>query len=123
MDRYFDALSKNYEETNEEANRLELNELHLIGIVSMFIASKYEDVYPLLMKTVVKKIGHEKITDEQIRMREAQILMALDFKIGSLPTTLEFLDSYIGKVFPFHEEKEFIQRMSVYLAMMCTHHD
>lgn len=29
----------------------------LIGIVSLFIATKYEDVSPLLLKTVVQKLG------------------------------------------------------------------
>lgn len=51
MDRYFDAL-------NKQAIPLNLNELHLTGVVCMFMASKYEDVYPLLMKTVFNKIGH-----------------------------------------------------------------
>lgn len=55
MDRYFDALAK-------KGQAIELNELHIIGVVCMFMASKYEDVYPLLMKTVFNKIGHGKIS-------------------------------------------------------------
>ena len=51
MDRYFDSLSK-------QGIALELHELHTTGVVCMFMASKYEDVYPLLMKTVFNKIGH-----------------------------------------------------------------
>lgn len=51
MDRYFDKL-------NSSDNSLELHELHSTGVVSMFMASKYEDIYPLLMKTVYNKIGH-----------------------------------------------------------------
>jgi hypothetical protein len=54
MDRYFDKMSMN-------KNSLELHELHTTGVVSMFMASKYEDIYPLLMKTVYNKIGHSKI--------------------------------------------------------------
>ena len=51
MDRYFDAL-------NQQRKSLELNELHITGITCMFMASKYEDIYPLLMKTVFNKIAH-----------------------------------------------------------------
>ena len=51
MDRYFDGL-------NKQNIVLELSELHTTGVVCMFMASKYEDVYPLLMKTVINKIGH-----------------------------------------------------------------
>jgi len=30
----------------------------------MFIASKFEDIYPLKLKVVHEKIAHRKITDE-----------------------------------------------------------
>jgi hypothetical protein len=45
----------------------------------MFMASKYEDVYPLLMKTVFNKIGHSKISIEAIRLKELDILRAIGF--------------------------------------------
>lgn len=67
----------------------------------MFMASKYEDVYPLLMKTVFNKIGHKKIAVETIRERETDILRVLGFKIGA-PTTLEFLEKYIDQVLNSH---------------------
>lgn len=57
----------------------------------MFMASKYEDVYPLLMRTVFNKIGHQKIPKEAILAREVEILRVLGFKVGSGPTPLEFL--------------------------------
>jgi hypothetical protein len=61
----------------------------------MFIASKYEDVFPLLMKTVFNKIGHKKISEEDIINKEMEILRVLGFKIGGLPSSLEFIDRYI----------------------------
>ena len=61
----------------------------------MFMASKYEDVYPLLLKTVYSKIGHKKISVESIRNKELEILRVLGFKLGA-PTSLEFLDRYIS---------------------------
>jgi hypothetical protein len=54
MDRYFKSTEK----------KLNSSELHLTGIVCMFIASKYEDVIPILMKTIINKIGHNKFTVE-----------------------------------------------------------
>jgi len=51
LDRYFDGL-------NKQNISLELSELHTTGVVCMFMASKYEDIYPLLMKTVYNKVGH-----------------------------------------------------------------
>lgn len=52
MDRYFKNMGL--------IAHLPSSELHITGIVSMFLASKYEDVVPLLMRTVVNKIGHGK---------------------------------------------------------------
>ena len=56
MDRYFKNCEK----------QMKASDLHLVGIVSMFIASKYEDVIPLLMKTIVNKIGHNKFSQQVI---------------------------------------------------------
>lgn len=50
LDRFFKNMQKS----------LPSSELHLTGMVAMFISSKYEDMSPLLMKTVVNKIGHGK---------------------------------------------------------------
>ena len=48
MDRYF----KGKQEIRE------ISDLHIIGVTCMFIASKYEDIYPLKMKMVHEKIAH-----------------------------------------------------------------
>ena len=54
MDRYF----KNKQEIRE------ISDLHIIGVTCMFIASKYEDIYPLKMKMVHEKIAHQKLAIE-----------------------------------------------------------
>ena len=73
-------------------------DLHLTGVVCMLIASKYEDVHPLIMKTVFLKIGHEKIPVAVIVAREQDILRSLGFKIGGAPTPLEFIGSLIESI-------------------------
>jgi len=40
---------------------LKISDLHSIGVTSMFIASKYEDIYPLRMNVIYEKIAHKKI--------------------------------------------------------------
>lgn len=56
----------------------------------MFIASKYEDIYPLRMKTIDERIAQKKIPIEQIKNLELDILQALQYEIEA-PTTLDFL--------------------------------
>jgi hypothetical protein len=67
LDRYF----KNTERV------LTGSDLHLSGIVCMFIASKYEDVIPLLMRTIINKIGHNKFEVPTIELKELDILNAI----------------------------------------------
>jgi hypothetical protein len=116
LDRYFDSL-------NKESICLELHDLHTTGVVCMFIASKYEDVYPLLMKTVFNKIGHSKISIETILLKEMEILRAIGFTVGASPTPLEFLETYNETVLGKHEDRHFIKLMSIYLAKMALHHE
>jgi len=84
MDRYLEASKTS----------LVLGELHEIGIVSMFIASKYQEIEPLTLDLMVNKIAHGRITEKQILKREKEILCALKFKLGS-PNALNFIDSYL----------------------------
>lgn len=89
----------------------------------MFMASKYEDIYPLLMKTVFSKIGHKKFAVKDMLAREMDILRVLGFKVSSSPTSYEFATSYLEQVLGFsHKEKEFVTKMTIYLAKMSIHH-
>lgn len=89
MDRYFKNIGVD--------KSLPSTELHVTGVVTMFIASKYEDIIPLLMRTIVNKIGHNKFSVRQIEEKELEILRVLDYRIG-MPTMKEFLDKYLQEL-------------------------
>ena len=63
----------------------------------MFIASKYEDIYPLKMKMVYEKIAHKKLAIEDIKTLELDILQTINYKIPA-PTVLDFLRVYLIEV-------------------------
>jgi cyclin B len=56
MDKYFQA----------EDIRLPITKLHIIGVISMLIATKMDEVYPLKIKTVYEKIVHKKIEKKDL---------------------------------------------------------
>lgn len=87
MDRYF----KNKPETRE------ISDLHIIGVTCMFIASKYEDIYPLKMKMVHEKIAHQKLAIDDIKMLELDILKQVNYMIPA-PTVLDFMRVYLQEV-------------------------
>jgi len=107
MDRYLKRSSKK-----------QVTELHLVGVTSMFIASKYEDIQPLRMRTVFEKIAHKKLSIQAILECEAQILNTLDYFLQA-PTVCEFINKYITQG-PWTTDKKSIERMSMYLAKMCV---
>jgi|TARA_B110000305_G_C19424871_1_gene633025 hypothetical protein len=87
MDRFFKNTEKNKE----------VSDLHLTGVTSMFVASKFEDIYPLRMKTVHEKIAHKKLDIEKIKTVELDIMKAISYKIHA-PTVLDFLKVYLLEV-------------------------
>lgn len=56
----------------------------------MFIAAKYEEVFPLRMSVVYEKIAHKKLTEVSIRRKEREILNALNFELTGV-NPFEFL--------------------------------
>ena len=57
MDRFFKATKECKEPT----------QLHTIGVSSMWMACKYEEIYPFKLSLVYEKIAHKKISKEAIR--------------------------------------------------------
>ena len=60
----------------------------------MFLASKYEDIYPLLMKTIHEKIAQKKFKIQDIKKLEIEILQTVGWKLNA-PTVLDFLKVYL----------------------------
>lgn len=99
MDRYFKGCAK----------VMSVGDLHMIGVTSMFLASKYEDIYPLKMKTVFEKIGHGKLEIEQIKKVELEMMKVIHYRIHA-PTILDFLKAYLVQVLGIQIESRTVTR-------------
>jgi hypothetical protein len=134
MDRYFIYL-------RDQGIKAPVSELHITGVASMFLASKYEDIYPLKMKTVFEKIGHKRIPVNDIKAQELKILKGCGYMIQT-PTSLDFLKSLLKQVLGIHSiskyafepipaselsgkpedvNKLLLEKLSVYFAKMTTY--
>lgn len=89
MDRYLHSSSE----------CLCLNDLHEIGIVCMFMASKYQEVDPLTLDLMIEKVAHGKITTKHLLDRERKIAISLKFKFGT-PNVLNFIETYLEILSP-----------------------
>ena len=118
MDRYFKQCDNRHQ-------ILQPPELHLIGVTSMFIASKYQDIYPLRLKIVKDKIAHNKLSCQEIKDKEDEITRYLDYNLG-LPTMWDFINLYLEEIFYINCNKHHIKNqilLDTYYKNIITEED
>ena len=81
-----------FEEAQKSNISLQSDLLYLIGMTSVFIACKHEEVNPLGIRLVEDTLGHKKYTKAQILTMERKILEATQFKV---PKTTIFEETII----------------------------
>ena len=72
-------------------------DVHQIGVASMYLASKYEDIYPLHSKIVSEKIAHRAISSKEILKKEGEFLDLFKYDIDFV-THYDFYQTYTDKV-------------------------
>jgi hypothetical protein len=63
----------------------------------MYMASKYEDVFPLHSSVVADKIAHGSITQKEIVKTELEFLKLFDFN-PNFVTAFDFIQTYNDKI-------------------------
>lgn len=81
---------------------LKPDELHVIGVCCMFIASKYLDIFPIKLASASEKISHGKISKEEIKSFEEKILKTLNYNLSS-PTVYDFVNFFVEEIFNIKE--------------------
>ena len=113
-------LDRFLEQTEKEVAQ---NDIHLLGIAAMFVASKFEDVIPLFMKTMIIRVSHGRLTERQILSAERELCTTLKWKLSSCPTSLEYLNVYLShSYFSKLSEISEIREISGFLTLICLHH-
>jgi len=76
------------------SNVLTNNDIHLLGVCCMYIASKMEDIVPLRMNHVKSKISHNKFSEKEIKKKEKVILETINFETIT-SSTYDFIRTFI----------------------------
>ena len=69
-------------------------DIHLIGITSMFISSKFQEIYPLSLKNCINRIGHDLFSEDEVKKMECQILEEIGLEILVSTSVYDFLKTY-----------------------------
>ena len=96
---------------------------------SIFIASKFCEIYPIKLNILIQKVGHNKFNKEEILKMEEIIMISLDYDILR-PNSLEFAEYFFEELFSFFENnfnihnkclgeylKEFILQLNVKITL------
>ena len=107
--------------------------VHLIGVAAMFIASKFQEIYPISLTEFVHKIGHDQFKKEDVKKMECKILK--DIKPECLVSTsiydfskTYFYDFYYNNknlIVTKEDSKiyEYIKATSLYLNKLILHYE
>lgn len=78
-----------------------VKDIHIIGVTSMLLASKMEEIIPFKVSTVVDKMTHGKMQKREIVNMEAEMLNTLGFRILDSPSLYVFVEFLLVKL-DFH---------------------
>lgn len=70
------------------------NDIHLIGMVAMLIATKFDESSTIKMENLIDKIGHKTFSKEQILKKEIEVMETLESKGIVSTSALECINSF-----------------------------
>lgn len=74
--------------------QLENENIQIIGVVALFLASKIEDITPIFMNELKTKICHDKFHEQKLKEFERIISTTIDYRFYPY-TTVHFIKTYI----------------------------
>jgi len=107
--------------------------LHLLGIACLFIASKFEDITPIFMNDLVNKIAHGKFNEGLIKTLEKSIMNLTNFNV-IISSSYDFIitlfcEFRITNKFFFNYPSELksyfmlMEKYSIYISKIILHFD
>jgi G2/mitotic-specific cyclin-B, other len=72
--------------------KIQKSQLHLLGVSTLMIATKYEEIYPPELRELLA-ISENKFTKDQVLKMEKEILLELGFVLTA-PSAYRFLQRY-----------------------------
>lgn len=91
------ALFDEYLRAKQGVVVMENSDVHGVGVAAMYLASKYEDIYPLHSRVVSEKISHNAFSQKAILKREEEFLKLFSFQFDFV-TPYDIFQTYMALV-------------------------
>lgn len=112
MDAFFERAQR----------KLETKDIHLVGVTSMLLSSKMEEVIPFKVSTVVEKMTHNKLKPREIVECETELLKAVEFNMLSVPSLFVVIEMLVVKLnLHLLEFRADLLKVLVYISKMLMH--
>ena len=104
--------------------------IHLIGMVSIYIASKVYDLIPIQLDNIIHQIGHDEYNQKEILVMERKIIKTINFDVFSINSfdLIRFLiyDFYVNNKVTFKtlnadKYMDMLTNSSIWIYKMCKH--
>lgn len=89
LDIFLQKTKKIYDNSN----------IHLIGMTSIFTASKFQEIYPQTLKNFAHKVGHDMFTLDEIKNMETQIMTDIGMEVLVSTSLYDFMKTYFYDFF------------------------
>lgn len=109
---------------------LKSEDIHLIGIVSMYIASKTYDMVPMTMNKLIHLVGHDIFDQKTIKEMEKKIIKVINFDVMT-PNAYEFIQFLLYDFYLNNKESivglklkkmlDVLENCSIWIAKLCNH--
>lgn len=106
------------------------SDIHLVGITCFFIASKFEDMWPLCMSVIIDRIAYNKFSAEDVKRLEKDILGTVDYKLVHC-SVYDFIKNFIYdfsynnkktiRKLKFSNELQVLEETSIYISKFIFH--
>ena len=107
-------------------------DIHIIGVCCIYLASKTYDLIPLTLKVLLNDIGHNVLSEKKIKIVERKILSAINFDIMQ-PTSSEFIQFLLYDLYMNNKDTiikyklkniiDIVENCAIWIAKMCCHFD
>ena len=109
---------------------LKNEDIHLIGIVCMYLASKTYDMIPIQMNKLIHLVGHDLFNQKTIKEMEKKIIKTINFDVMT-PNAYEFIQFLLYDFYLNNKESiiglklkkmlDVLENCSIWLAKLCNH--